>query len=109
MKHLLFVAMVSLITLEWTTEFSFAQERNLYELDQSNYDSWVLYDVDCTRVAEIRIHVTPQWAPHQVLSCRQAFGWDGTKRLGIMPGQWIMVRLHHGNWVFLEGTDRRPD
>ena len=111
--RMLSIALLSAATFVFGVESTVAQERVVYEVDKSNYDTWYLYGMDCNQVLEIRIHVTPQWAPYQDLSCLSAFGLQGNHRVGVRPDQWVEIRISSlrggsGNWALLEDLDRRP-
>ena len=108
-RKLLHIVLVSLVISIWGIESAAPQNRIVYEIDRSNYAEWWLYGMNCTQVAAIRIHVTPQWAPYAEPSCFEAFGLTGNRRIGIAPGQWLEIKLvRSGTWALLEEADRRP-
>ncbi len=77
-----------------------------YEVDKSDDEQWKIHSVDCARISKIRVHTDPEkWAPNVTHSCYKA---TGNQRIGVSPGQWVMIQLNDGTWALLADADRRP-
>lgn len=82
-----------------------SRKRIDYKIDKSNYKEWKLYGMKCTQVSTIRVHASHDFAPYMDFSCIKA---SGNNNIGILPNQWVEIKIRNGGWSLLAEADRRP-